>query len=181
MKDTLKRVLGIPTDAPAQAETIKEKEVEMTDVTNADAQADANVAGLQAAVASLTELLAEKDAKIAELSALVEAATEFKAAQEKAAAEAKTAARSAALVEVVGTEQAESLMTATASMDDAGFSALVAALHGKAKVEAESPAFKEVGAEGATDQSKLAAEARGGKTADYLQALIKDPTALQNI
>jgi hypothetical protein len=173
LKDTLKRVLAL-AGAPVQAEQ-KQEEVEMTTnvAEGAVAHAEVDVAALQGAVTSLTELLAEKDAKIAELSALVEAATEFKAAQEKAAAEAKAAARNAALVEVVGTEQAASLMAATAAMDDAAFDAVLSAMSFKAKTEAESPAFKEVGAEGATDQTKLAQEVYGGKTADYLQAIVK--------
>jgi hypothetical protein len=171
LKDTLKRMLGI-SQAPAQAEQLKEEVVNMTDVTHADAAADANVAALQSTVASLTEQLGVKDAKIAELAALVAAATEFKVAQEKAAAEAITASRVEKLTALVGTEQAANLQAATASMDAPAFDALVAAMSFKQTAEAASPAFKEVGAEGTTDQTKLNAEVYGGKTADYLQAIV---------
>lgn len=173
MKDTLKRVLGM-APAPAQAEQ-KHEDVEMTThvAEGAQAHAEVDVAALQGAVTSLTKELAAANAKVAELTALVAAATEFKAAQEKAAAEAKAAARSAALTEVVGTEQAANLLAATAAMDDNAFGAVVTALSFKSKAEANSPAFKEVGAEGSVDQSKLNAEAYGGKTADYLQAIVK--------
>ena len=187
MKDILKRMLGQSQAEPAKADNLNEGVVEMTDavINQADAELASmqalDVAGMQAAIASLTAdvaakaaELASKDAKIAELSALVEAATEFKAAQEKAAAEAKMAARVETLAGLVGTESAASLQAATASMDDAAFGALTAALSMKQKVEADTPAFKEVGAEGSTDQTKLAAEVYGGKTGDYLQALIKE-------
>jgi hypothetical protein len=178
-------MLGI-SQAPAQAESQTEG-VEMTDVTT-DANASTvspelaeQFAALQATVASMTEQLAinavamaDKDSKIAELSAQVEAAVEFKASQAKIAAEAKVAARAAKLAEFVGDEQAASLQAATASLDDAAFDAVASAMSLKFKVEAKSDAFKEVGAEGATDQTKLNAEVIGGKTADYLQAIVRN-------
>lgn len=170
MRDTLKRMLAI-AGGTAKAETI-EGVVEMTEaVINEGAVAEA--ADLQSTVVALTAAVAEKDAKIAELTALVEAAVEFKAAQELAAAEAKVAARVEKLVALVGTEQAASLNAATAALDDNAFAAMTAAMGFKLKAETETPAFKEVGAEGNTDQAKLAAEVYGGKTGDYLQTLIK--------
>lgn len=178
MKDTLKRMLGI-SQAPAQAETLIEGVVEMTDAViiegtiaadSIDKMADAS--GLQDTVNSLAEQLTAANEKIAELSALVEAAVEFKAAQELAAAEAKVSARVEALIAIVGTEQAASLHAATAALDDNAFAAMTAAMTFKQNAEAATPAFKEVGAEGSTDQAKLAAEVYGGKTGDYLQNLI---------
>lgn len=147
-----------------------------TEVLNEGADLAANpaeqVASLTATNATLTEQLAATLAKNVELNALVDAATEFKAAQEKAAAEAKVAARTAALADAVGTEQAASLQAAIAGLDDTAFAAVVTAMTSKSKVEASTPAFKEVGVEGSTDQTKLAAEAYGGKTADYLLAIV---------
>jgi len=168
-------MLGI-SQAPAHAENQNEEvKMDVTQVGSALALAEAlaqDVEGLKATVTSLTALVESKDAQIAELNAVVAAAVEFKAAQEKAAAEAKAAARNAALTEVVGTEQAASLLAATAAMDDVAFGAVVDALNFKSKAEASSAAFTEVGAEGATDQAKLDAEVAGGKTADYLQAIV---------
>lgn len=178
MKDTLKRMLGMsPSSAPEANNPVEEVNM-TTEVTQADAdlaQMQAlDVAGMRDAIASLTADVAAKDAKIAELSAIVEAAKEFEAAQVKAAAEAKTAARVAALVAVVGTEQAASLQAATASMDDAAFDTVVGAISATRKVESAMPAFKEVGVEGSTDQTKLAAEVTGNATLNYLQTLIKN-------
>jgi len=170
---------------PAKAESTQEGIDTMADATNDNASLSAEhenqVAALQATVAALTEQLngkaaelADKDSKIAELTALVEAATEFKAAQEKAAAEAKVVARTAKLADVVGTEQAASLQAALASLDDAAFDVAVGAMSNKLKTEENSTAFKEVGVEGSADATKLAAEAYGGKTADYLQAIVRN-------
>ena len=155
------------TEAQAHAEA---------DVVSAEAAnvAALDVKGLQDAVVSMTSLVAEKNARIAELEAIVAAATEFKAAQEKAAAEAKIAARNAALVDVVGTEQAASLQVALASLDDASFAVAVGALSNKMKVEEASPEFKEVGVEGTTDAAALAAEAQGNRVMDYLKVIAQE-------
>jgi hypothetical protein len=183
LKSTLQRLFGQTPNA-LTTNTLEGVDVTTqatTEGAGLAAEMADQVAALTATVTSLTEQLADnvtaiaaRDSKIAELTALVEAATEFKAAQEKAAAEAKVVARVTKLTEMVGTEQAASLQAATAALDDTAFDAVVSALSVKQKVEAANPAFKEVGAEGTTDQAKLTAEVIGGKTGDYLQAIIKN-------
>lgn len=191
MKDVLKRMLGLSQAPAAEAETQHEGVVEMTTDVTTEAVAsvvegvDANAhAALEATVGSLTEqlaatvsALAERDAKIAELQAQVDAAVEFKAAQAKAAAEAKVAARTAALADLVGTEQASVLQVALASLDDAAFDVALAAMSSKVKVEEKSEAFKEVGVEGSTDATKLAAEANGSRVMDYLKTIATENQA----
>lgn len=193
MIDALKRKLGLSQAPAPEAVNQNEGTVEMTDVTVATATAEvvdaapalADFAALQTTVASLTEqlaanasALAEKDSKIAELSALVEAAVEFKAAQAQATAEAKVATRVAALAEVVGTEQATTLEAALASLDDGAFQVALSAMTTKLKVEASAPAFKEVGVEGTTDTTKLAAESNGSRVMDYLKTIAKENQAI---
>lgn len=178
MKDTLKRMLGI-SQAPAQADNKQEETVEMTTVATTEGAGLAvemadPTAALTATVAALTAELADKDSKIAELTAVVAAAAEFQAAQAQAAALAKIAARTEKLAGAVGTEQAAVLQTALASLDDAAFDVAVNAMSSKLKVEAQSPAFTEVGVEGSADATKLAAEASGSRVMDYLKSIKHD-------
>lgn len=185
MKDTLKRLFGVTQAATAEVVEPTEGTEMATELNKVEADKAAAMAldldGLRTAVAAMTEQLAAnatelsaKDDKIAELSALVAAATEFKAAQEKIAAEAKVAARVSKLANVVGDEQAASLQAATAALDDAAFDAVVSAMTSKATTEAASPAFKEVGVEGAADAQKLAAEGSGSRVMDYLKTVTHD-------
>lgn len=194
MKEVLKRIFGskqeaaqvvadavaeVITTPDAQASNPDTEKVEMaTEVTNegaglADVQAAAQAAseGFAATVASLTASLATAEAKIAELTAQVEAAVEFKAAQEKASAEAKVAARVAKLTAAVGDVQAAALHAATAALDDVAFEAVVSAVSAKATVELAAPAFKELGANGTTDATKLVADAQGSRVMDYLKTI----------
>jgi hypothetical protein len=197
LKEVLKRIFGSKADAAqvvvdavaevtqpidAQASNLETEKVDMaTEVTNdgaalADVQAAAQAAseGFAATVASLTASLEAAQAKIAELTAQVEAAVEFKAAQEKAAAEAKVAARVAKLTEAVGEVQAAALNAATAALDDVAFEAVVTAVSAKATTEQASPAFKELGANGTTDATKLVADAQGSRVMDYLKTIAKE-------
>src|SRR5438874_5791875 len=150
MKDTLKRMLGI-TPAPAQAEQPKEDvTMEVTeasgDVVQAVAEAPTvDVAELQASLAASVAALAEANSKIAELTADVAAAVEFNAARAKAAADAALAVRKEKIVAAVGTEKADALMTATASMDDGAFDAVMSAVATTQVAEANAALFKEVG------------------------------------
>lgn len=185
MKDTLKRLFGQAPEAPAQADNQTEEKVEMTQATNeatgfAVEMAD-TVAALTATVTSLTEQLAAKVDEVAALTAQVEAAVEFKAAQAAAAAEAKAATRLAALVGAVGTVAATGLMAATASMEDAAFDAVLAAVSLKTQAETAAPAFKEVGVEGNADATKLSAEAvSGNRVLDYLKTVKHEKSDLVN-
>lgn len=188
MKDTLKRLFGQAPEAPAQADTQTEEKVEMTTTTDGELHVDAativagnTVAALTATVTSLTEQLAAKVGEVAALTAQVEAAVEFKAAQAAAAAEAKAATRMAALVGAVGTVAATGLMAATASMEDAAFDAVLAAVSLKTQAETAAPAFKEVGVEGNADASKLSAEAvSGNRVLDYLKTVKHEKSDLVN-
>jgi hypothetical protein len=156
VKDTLKRLFGGPT--PAEAESKKEDVTMTIEDVKPDATVDASantVATLTASLEAVTTELASANAKIAELTALVDAATAFKAAAEREAAELKATARKEKLVAAVGTEKADALMAATASMDDTAFGTLVAAMTTTLTVEAAQPTFREVGVEGEASKEGL--------------------------
>lgn len=179
MKDTLKRLMGLAPQ-PAKAEQQKEEVTMTTDVTNdsaALAVALAENVSLRATVVSLTEQLADTNTQVTELSAFAEAAKEFKATKEKSEAEAKVAARTAKLVDAVGTAAAAGLQLATASMDDAAFDAVVAAVALKSTAESNSPAFKEAGVEGEASAEQLATQAQSTRVMDYLKNMSHDSQA----
>lgn len=171
MIDALKRKLGI-TPAPAQAETVKEEvtmDVKDDSVVAPAAAETVDVVELQASLVSATAELADAKTKIAELTTLVEAAADFHAEQAKAALEAKLDARKAKVAAAVGSDKADALMAATASMEDGAFDAVMAAMATTQNSEAETPLFKEVGVEASADPTKLASNA----TMDYLVSKYK--------
>lgn len=176
MIDALKRKLGI-TPALPQAETAKENvtmDVKDDGVVAPATAETVDVVELQASLASKTAELTAATGKIAELTALVEAAADFHAAQTKAALEAKLDARKAKVIATVGTEKAEALTAATASMEDGAFDAVMAAMATTATAEAATPLFKEVGVEASADTTKLVT---GNATMDYLVSKYKTKAA----
>jgi len=131
---------------------VSAKELEVTQVAST----------LSDALAAATELNTSQAAALAELTAKFEAAQAALAAIEadKAemvakAVEAKLATRKEKVVEMIGTERADALMTATASMEDAAFDAVLVAMSVATEKEADSVMFKEVGASGGVDASKV--------------------------
>lgn len=171
MKDTFKRLFGGQPSAQAE---ITQEDVNMSvDVTPNAVSADASqetVVQLSAALEAVTSKLATAEAKIAELTSLVDAATEFKAHAEKQAAELKAKARKEKLEAAVGTAKAGAMLTATASLDDAAFDSIVAAMTTTLTVESNTPAFKEVGVEGEASKAGLDALAQSTKNVlDYLK------------
>lgn len=175
MIDALKRKLGLtPATAPV-AETEKEDVTmdvkETGDAALAAAETNAvEVAGLTASLATAVAALADSHTKIAELSALVAAATEFQAAQATAALATKQAARKLAVEVAVGTAKADALYAATASLEDAAFDAVMAAMATTATAEANTQLFNEVGVDAEASASKLA---DSNPVMDYLTAKYK--------
>lgn len=159
------------TPAASQADQLKELQMDVTQNSGATASAEVDVAALQSTVAALTSQLASAHTEIAMLTALVAEAAEFKAAKEKAEAEAKVAARTAKLVDVVGTEAAAGLQAATASLDDTAFDAVVSAMKSSAAKEATAPAFTEQGVEAKADASKVAEQAQTNGVLEYLKSM----------
>jgi len=141
-----------------------QKEPEMTKPVEQAAQFNATeiLANLQAAEATLATqagVLAELQAQFAAVSA--ELAT-VKAAKEKMEADAKSAkmsARKEKIVAAVGTDKSEALFTATESLADEQFEAVVGAMSANIDKEAASPAFTEQGVGHSADASKVVAEA----------------------
>ncbi len=152
----------------------QKEEVEMSDPTKQEVAAKELVEAvadteMSSALAAATELNASQAAALAEQAALVaELTAKFEAAQaalaeiESAkaaliaeAAEAKLTARKEKVVEMIGTERADALLSATASMDDNAFDAVLIAMSVGSAKEADSVLFKEVGVAGEVEASKV--------------------------
>lgn len=173
MLDKLKKMMGakaeevVQADAPVETvEAVVEAVVEVAEATEVaavvEAVAEEVAPSLDAELALAKDSIASLIAEVAELKALVEAADAALAAvnAEKAAlvadAEAKRlAARKEKIVAAIGTEKADALMTATGSLDDTAFEAVVSALNGSIAAEASSDLFKEVGVAAEADASKV--------------------------
>lgn len=93
---------------------------------------------LSADLKTTQEALIEAKGKLKEIE-------EAKAAAEKQALETKLAIRREKIVAAIGTDKADGLMAATEGLDDAGFDAIVSALAGSVKAEANTELFKEAG------------------------------------
>lgn len=135
--------------------TTKEKEPVMAqEETQAPVLAVDNTAELATALASL----ASQAEAIAELTSKYESAqaalAEIEAAKSALIAEqiaAKLAARKEKVETVIGTAKAPALLSATESLDDAAFEAVVSAIQGSVEQESKSELFREVGASGSAD------------------------------
>lgn len=112
-------------------------------------------AALEAAVASVKEA----DTKIAEFSAQVAALQEQLGAKEQAAADEAKAARMKKLSDVLGDEKASSMFEVTKDMGAEQFEAVVAAMGGTLKAEAEL--FAPVGVDAVADADAVAAAGEG--------------------
>ncbi len=171
MIDALKRKLGI-TPAPAQAVVTEKEEVMDVKETGTAAQATAeSVASLSASVASLTADLATANSQISEMTSVI---AEFVKADAKSAADAlavKLDARKTKIVAAVGTEKADALQAALATMTDGAFDAVMLAMSATVKTEATTALFTEVGVDATADTTKLAAESN--PVMDYLTAKYK--------
>lgn len=174
LKHLQKLFAGQPAPT-AQADNVEEVNMEnqegtVTPVANSGTVDVASLtASLQTANESLADVsakLAKAEAQIAELTSIVTQAAEFKAAEEQAALVAKLAARKEKAVLAVGTEKAETLMTATTGMDDASFNAVLAVTTTTLSTEANSNMFTEKGVEGNADTTAV----QSNKTMEILQA-----------
>lgn len=113
---------------------------------------------LENAEAVLVARTAELDAALARVKELEASTVDAEAAAAAAEAEAlarKLAARKEKVVAAIGTERADALLKVTEGMDDAAFEAVASALGVSAAAEADSPLFKEVGADAQADASKV--------------------------
>lgn len=112
----------------------------------------------QEVIAAMAAELDATKAALVEAQAALTAATAEKTAAEAAALATKLAVRKEKLVASIGTERADALLKVTEGMDDAAFEAVVSALGVSAAVEAASPLFQEVGAEGKANAAKVTEE-----------------------
>ena len=121
-------VVEAPVEAPAAN----------LEATNAVAeQLSAALASLEEVKSQLSAVVAEKDALLAKIG------------------EDKNKARMSVITKAVGEAKAPALFTATQGMADADFQAVVSALAGSVEEEAQSPLFKEVGAEAEADEDTV--------------------------
>lgn len=135
------------------AEKVAESELaahleNVTDINKAQA------AKLAEALNSITELNSKLIIAQAELAEIESA----KAALIAEAASKKLAARKEKVEMVIGTVKAASLLSATEALDDVAFDAVVTALAGSVEEESKGKMFKELGASGTTDASKVVEE-----------------------
>lgn len=155
----------LATLAGDAGETHKDVQMDVKPTPEATLSAE-DVLALRAALDESKAALEAANGKIVALTAIVDEAAEFKASKEKAEADAKLNARKDKVVAAVGTAQAEAIIAATASMDDTGFDAVMAALSVKAVAETSGALFKEVGVDAEADQTKVQAGSNG--VMDYL-------------
>lgn len=155
MLNQFKKLLNV--GKPAQ-----QKEVSMTVEEGQLVAADNNTAELTALLATATQALADSQSKYVELAtelATLQAA--FKSAEGAQAAlvaDAKAkvlAARKEKIVAAVGTGKADALLTATESLEDAAFNAVVSAMAGSVDAEANTNLFKEVGVDAQADATQV--------------------------
>jgi peptidoglycan hydrolase CwlO-like protein len=134
-----------------------EKEVSMKKEDNLQPNAavetnTAQLAELQAALASQSEALEAVTGKLAEMQskfegaqAALDAVEATKAALVADAKAVRLQARKDAIVASVGTDKADALLAATDLLDDVSFKAVVNAMAVSFEKEAATPLFKEVG------------------------------------
>lgn len=119
------------------------------------AEVSAQLTEASTALETAVNAVAEADAKVAELEAKLAAANAEKVAAEVAAAEKRLLARKEKIEAAVGTSNADALMAATQSLDDAAFDAVVSALNMSVDNESKSGMFSEVGAAAQADAAKV--------------------------
>lgn len=123
------------------------------------AELTSEVETLKLAAETATALIAEADAKIAEYAAQVVALQEQLGAKEQASADEAKAARMKKLSDVLGDEKASSMFEVTKDMGAEQFEAVVAAMGGTLKAEAEL--FAPVGVDAVADADAVAAAGEG--------------------
>lgn len=128
---------------------VVEKEPEMVqETTQAPVLAvdqTAELATAQAALATQAEALSTALAEVATLKQGLEQVTALLAATQAEAATKRLATRKEAIVAAVGTDKAESLLSATETLDDTQFNAIVGAMAASFEAEAKSKMFTEAG------------------------------------
>jgi chromosome segregation ATPase len=152
LKHLQKFFAGSPAQPSASAEQ-QEEVVDMTTQTEATASAaDTKIAELSASLATATDAIAANETKLSEVLAQLEAAHATLAAIESdkasliaKAVEAKNLTRKEKVEATLGTDKAESVLAATASLDDAAFDAVLSAFSANFEAEANSPSFQEKG------------------------------------
>lgn len=137
----------------------------------------AKLASTLEAMASQAEALQAVTDKLTEMSALYEGAQaalnaveDAKAALVADAKAVRLAARKEAIVASVGTDKAESLLSATDALDDAAFKAVIGAMATTFDKEAKSPLFSEVGVSDKSESPDVAAVVEESAEAKLLKA-----------
>lgn len=136
----------------AQQEGVETSMTTQTEATASMAADITKIAELSALLATATESLASKEDAIKELTAKFEKAQASLDSSEKAkeelaakAAAAKAVTRKEKVVAAVGTDKAPALLTATETLEDSAFDAIVASLTVNLDAESKSKMFTETG------------------------------------
>lgn len=124
-------------------------------VTAPEAAQTEVVAALTKTVAEQAEQLTAALANLETLQAQVKAAVDEKNALLAQIQDDKNKARMSVITDAVGDSKAQALFEATQNLGDAEFSAVVGALAGSVKVEANTPLFKELGASAETNVENI--------------------------
>lgn len=141
MKDTLKRFFKV---AEKEEEMNKEDTSEaMQDVV--EAVVNEELTTLKKSFEAQTEQLTAALENLAKAQEQLQAIEAVKAQAEAEAKKAKMQSRLDSVVDIIGTEKAESIIGATESLDDSAFAAVASALKVGTEKEANSEMFKEVG------------------------------------
>lgn len=130
----------------------------------------AEMALVQAALSASQEQYAELSKKFEEVTMALNAVEGAKQALITSAEEIKAASRKAKVELALGTARAPALLTATQSLDDASFEAIVASLTTSASDEAKSSLFSEVGVSSKTDASAVVTEPEESQESKLLKA-----------
>lgn len=147
---------------PASAEQQEEVKT-MAVENNAEMAAELKVAketlvSQAADMQALTELVEELSAKFEKTQAALDASEGAKANLVADAKAKQLATRKAAVEAAVGTEKAEALMTATETLDDIQFNAIVDAMAKSFDIETKGSMFKDVGVAATADATKVVEE-----------------------
>jgi hypothetical protein len=147
MLEALRKKLGLTEGTATAAATVVEAATqgEGLGVAADFAKLTADFEVLATAYTSLEAELTNAKAALDAANVIVAEVTQAKADAEAKALKTRMDARLTKLVDAIGEASAPAVLEATANLDDAAFEAVSLAMTGKAKAEAATSLFKEVG------------------------------------
>lgn len=158
-KDSLlSRIAAAMSPAEGQLKLVADLENLQAEFEAFKAEANALLEAAEAQVQEMTQALQDKTEQVEALQAEVSQLKTSAEALMKTAEEKRLAARKEKIVAAIGTGQADALMAATTSMEDAQFEAVLAALAGKQETESKSKMFTEQGVAAEVDAATYVEE-----------------------